>query len=71
MKMWLFNTNLWWIAFVSYRWNIFNSKYNVKTFVDIRLYITKQTYNEFMAGLDIIMASNFYQALIVWDSWIF
>jgi hypothetical protein len=41
------------------------------SFIDRRLRIIKQVHNEFMGGLDVIMTSDFYQAPLVWDWWIF
>jgi hypothetical protein len=41
------------------------------SFIDHRLHIIKQVHNEFMGGLDVIITSDFYQALLIRDSWIF
>ncbi len=41
------------------------------TFIDHKLRDIKQTHNEFMGGLDVIMTSDFYQASPIWNSWIF
>jgi hypothetical protein len=41
------------------------------TFIDCKLHDIKQTHNEFMGGLDVIMINDFYQASLVWNSWIF
>jgi hypothetical protein len=38
------------------------------TFIDCRLGDIKQTPNEFMGGLDVIMTSDFYQASPIQDS---
>jgi hypothetical protein len=35
------------------------------TFIDHKLRDIKQTHNEFMGGLDVIMISDFYQASLV------
>jgi len=40
-------------------------------FIDHRLHIIKQVHNEFMGELNVIMTSDFYQAPLVQDSWIF
>ncbi len=41
------------------------------SFIYCRLCVIKQVQNEFMGGLDVIMTNDFYQALLVLDSWIF
>jgi hypothetical protein len=41
------------------------------SFIDHKLQIIKQVHNQFMGGLDIRMIGDFYQVLLVQDSWIF
>jgi hypothetical protein len=69
------------------RWNIFIKTYDqlcllvidevslignrMLSFIDHRLCIIKQVHNEFMGGLNVMMTNDFYQTLLVWDSWIF
>jgi hypothetical protein len=41
------------------------------SFLDCRLWLIKQVHDDFMGGLDVIISCDFYEASLVWNSWIF